>query len=677
MRVSGQKLLDAAYALANRTSPNLVKAMVDVVLIGLAAVWTWFVCFSQVPNPPDPLPSIIVVLMARLLIYRAFELYRMSWTHVCRGDVIRLGFSAVLGSPFILLLFMVLPDPFSLQGTTRPHLLLVTEAAFYTLLLSSARIATRTLAEARGRKRVGQRRLLIFGAGPTGRSLAYQIQHTAPDEYDLVGFLDDEGQRQRRSLHGVPVLGSLDDLPKFARAYGVQDVIIAIPKLPPERLRECLRLCQSAEVSVRILPELRQIIGKAQFTALREVQMEDLLPRPEVKLDRTAISNYVVGRTVLVTGGGGSIGGELCRQVLDAGAARLLVLGRGENSVFEMAQELNERSKTLYPESAESKVAVSNGYNGNGLNGSSNGSAVAKTSCEIIPIICDVRDRAGLEKVFERFAPEVVFHAAAHKHVPLMEAFPSEAIKNNVIGTLNLVQLACRSGIERFVMVSTDKAVNPTNIMGASKRIGEMIVKSYAASHGANMVCVRFGNVLGSRGSVVRTMQNQIRRRLPVTITDPEMVRFFMTIPEAVQLVLQAGAQGGCGEVFVLDMGHPVRILDLAYDLIRLSGLVPEEDIPIRIIGRRPGEKMHEEMLTTNETQSASKKGAFFIAPPQAIDQDALLQSIEELRQSAALGDTPQVVSLVRELVPTYNPDYNPHKASIALELTPERLAQH
>ncbi len=673
MRVSGQKLLDAAYSLANRTSPNLVKAMVDMVLIALAAVWTWFVCFSQVPNPPDPLPSIIVVLLARLLIYRAFELYRMSWTHVCRHDVIRLGVSALVGSPFILLLFMVLPDPFSLQGTTRPHLLLITEAAFYTLLLGSARIATRTLAEARGRKRIGQRRLLIFGAGSTGRSLAYQIQQTARDEYDLVGFLDDETQRQQRSVHGFPVLGALEELPRFARDYGVQDVIIAIPKLAPERLRECLRLCQSAQVSVRILPELRQIIGKAQFTALREVQMEDLLPRPEVKLDRAVISDYVVGRTVLVTGGGGSIGGELCRQVLDAGAARLLVLGRGENSVFEMAQELNERSKNLYPAYTEADFSASNGHSQNGH--AQNGSSPGKTPCEIIPIICDVRDRAGLEKVFERFEPQVVFHAAAHKHVPLMEAFPAEAIKNNVIGTLNLVQLACRSGIERFVMVSTDKAVNPTNIMGASKRIGEMIVKSYAATHSANMVCVRFGNVLGSRGSVVRTMQNQIRRHLPVTITDPEMVRFFMTIPEAVQLVLQAGAQGGCGEVFVLDMGHPVRILDLAYDLIRLSGLVPEEDIPIRIIGRRPGEKMHEEMLTTNETQSASKSGAFFIAPPQAIDQDALLESIEELRQTAALGDTARVISLVRELVPAYNPDYNPDNAAHA-ELAAERLGQ-
>ena len=276
------------------------------------------------------------------------------------------------------------------------------------------------------------------------------------------------------------------------------------------------------------------------------------------------ICQYLCDRSVLVTGGGGSIGSELCRQVLRAGAKRLLVLGRGENSVFEIVQELAE-------------------YDGD---------------CEVVPIICDVRDREALGRIFVRHAPDVVFHAAAHKHVPLMEMYPAEAVKNNVMGTLNVVELAARHRAERLVLISTDKAVRPSSVMGATKRIGEMIVKAYAAAHGANMVSVRFGNVLGSRGSVVRVMQRQIERRLPVTVTDADMVRYFMTIPEAVQLVLQAGAVGGQGQVFVLEMGYPVRILDLARDLIRLSGLVPEQDIPIRIIGRRPGEKVKEEVFS-------------------------------------------------------------------------------
>ncbi|MDQ3813534.1 MAG: SDR family NAD(P)-dependent oxidoreductase, partial [Armatimonadota bacterium] len=373
-----------------------------------------------------------------------------------------------------------------------------------------------------------------------------------------------------------------------------------------------------------ILPPLRELIGgRADFKALREVRMEDLLPRPEVQLDRESISRYLNGRTVLVTGGGGSIGGELCRQALKAGATRLLVLGRGENSVFEMMQELNE------------------------LNG----------HCELVPVICDVRDRPALEQVFERYHPQVVFHAAAHKHVPLMEQYPCEAIKNNVVGTLNVVQLAVQYQVERFVLVSTDKAVDPTSVMGATKRLCEMIVQGYAVINGTNMVSVRFGNVLGSRGSVVPTMTRQIRRRLPVTVTDPDMVRYFMTIPEAVQLILQAGAVGGCGEVFILDMGHPVRILDLAHDLIRLYGLVPHQDIAINIVGRRPGEKVREDILTALEAAGAEKNGVFFMATPQLVELSHLLDQIDQLRILSQAGEDEQVVKLIQSILPDFRPD--------------------
>ncbi|HVF10705.1 MAG TPA: nucleoside-diphosphate sugar epimerase/dehydratase, partial [Abditibacteriaceae bacterium] len=417
-------------------------------------------------------------------------------------------------------------------------------------------------------------------------------------------------------------------VPRITRGLDVEQIVIAIPSLQPERLREILKICEETNLPVRLLPPLRELMGsqlkgKVEHAALREVRMEDLLPRPEVKLDPQMVSAYLSGKTVLVTGGGGSIGGELCRQAVAAGVHRLLVLGRGENSVFEMVQELSE------------------------LDG----------SCEIIPVICDVRDRTSLLRIFQRFTPHVVFHAGAHKHVPLMEQYPCEAVKNNVLGTLNVVELALEHQVESFVMVSTDKAVEPCNVMGATKHLCEMIVNGYAAHSGANMVSVRFGNVLGSRGSVVPTMRRQISRRLPVTITDPDMVRFFMTIPEAVQLILQAGAIGGQGEVFVLDMGRPVKILDLAYDLIRLSGLVPNQDIPIRIIGRRPGEKMHEDILTSSEASGASKNGPFYMATSRQVILPELLEQIERLRVASEAGDEAQIRSIIQKLIPEFCPD--------------------
>ena len=359
----------------------------------------------------------------------------------------------------------------------------------------------------------GNRRVLLVGAGDAGHAIAFQIQESQAD-FDIIGFVDDANYKQGRRFRGLPVLGKINDIVRIAEARKVQEIIIAIPSLNPDELRQVLKACEPTGLPVRTLPPLRQIIGgKPDIGTLREVRMEDLLPRPEVDLDRAVLAGYLGGETVLVTGGGGSIGGELCRQVLAAGASRLLVLGRGENSVFEMEQELKEHN----------------------------------SDCQIIPVICDVRDRKALEQVFQQNKINVVFHAAAHKHVPLMESYPSEAVKNNVIGTLNLVELAVQYKVAHFVMVSTDKAVEPTNVMGATKRIGELIVKGYATENETNMVCVRFGNVFGSRGSVVLTMRRQIQRGLPVTVTDPDMVRYFMTIPEAVQLILQAGSIGGCG----------------------------------------------------------------------------------------------------------------------------------
>jgi FlaA1/EpsC-like NDP-sugar epimerase len=473
--------------------------------------------------------------------------------------------------------------------------------------------------------RIGKRRILIAGTRDAARSLAYQIQESSV-AYRVVGFVDDDNSVKGHRIRGLPVLGKLDDLGWLADEHRADLIVIANPSLAPDHLRRVLEVCEPTGVPVRILPRLSELMGGlGGVAALREVNMEDLLPRPEINLDRKEISGYLKDKIVLVTGGGGSIGGELCRQALSAGVAKLLVLGRGENSVFEMMQELNE------------------------LN----------AHCEIVPVICDVRDRAGLEHVFRHHRPEVVFHAAAHKHVPLMEHYPTEAVKNNVLGTLNVVELSVEHRVERFVLVSTDKAVDPRSVMGASKRIAEMIVRAHATTFGTNMVSVRFGNVLGSRGSVVPVMTRQIRRRQPITITDPDMVRYFMTIPEAVQLILHAGASGSEGEVFVLDMGHPVRIFDLARDLVRLSGLVPFHDIPIRVIGKRPGEKISEDLLTHLEMEGAEKRGPFYIAPSLPVSLSELHDLINELRAAADLDARDEIIYLMRRLIPSFEPEEN------------------
>lgn len=616
MQVAVQKLLSLPYL-------GQIKFVLDVLLILAAGAWAWWTSFSQVEIPGHIWPFLVAVLVARISVFCALGLQHSSWLHVSRFEVFRLVLSAVLGTPLIAALLYYLPDPFNLRPIVRPTWVLITEAAFYLLVMFGARITARALASS-GTEIGVLKRVLIIGAGNSGKALAFQLQETQSG-YQPVGFLDDDPGKRKSRYRGLPILGTLEQMPKAVQSRNVQEAIVAITHLEPERLKDLLRMGAECGVQMRILPSLREMLGGTpNMRQVREIRMEDLLPRPEVHLDRKSITAYLSDRTVLVTGGGGSIGGELCRQALEARPRRLVVLGRGENSVFEMVQELNELCED------------------------------EEFSCEIVPVICDVRDRTALEAVFATFHPKVVFHAAAHKHVPLMEKYPCEAVKNNVLGTLNVVELAAQEGVEHFVMVSTDKAVDPNNVMGASKRIGELLVQSCANATGMSMVCVRFGNVLGSRGSVVPTMTRQIRRGLPVTVTDPDMVRYFMTIPEAVGLILQAGALGGSGEVFILDMGHPVKIMDLAHDLIKMWGLVPEQDIPIRIVGKRPGEKMGEELLTGDEQRTAEKQGPFYKVLGEPLAWPALTQSVHQLVEQAERGDTAQVLYGIQDLIPSF-----------------------
>ncbi|MFP5503129.1 MAG: polysaccharide biosynthesis protein [Candidatus Sericytochromatia bacterium] len=465
-----------------------------------------------------------------------------------------------------------------------------------------------------------ERRVLLVGAGQAGNIFAKEIQQRQGD-MRVVGFVDDDPYKQHSRIQGVPVLGVTARIPSIVAIQQIDEVIFCIPSASRADMRRIIDLCHEAKVPVKTLPSLKDIIsGSVELGNIREVQIEDLLGRDPVAFDRETTSSYISGRVVMVTGAGGSIGSELCRQLATLAPSRLLLVGRGEYSIYTIEMELREKFPTL----------------------------------ELVPLIADVRDLNRMTRLYERYAPEVIFHAAAHKHVPLMEKNPSEAILNNVFGTRNVAMLADRFNAETFVLVSTDKAVNPTNVMGASKRTAELVVQELGARSKTRFMSVRFGNVLGSSGSVIPLFKRQIAQGGPITITHPEIIRYFMTIPEAAQLVLQAGALGQGGEVFVLDMGDPVKIVDLARDLIKLSGLEPEIDVKIKFTGLRPGEKLYEELLTAEEGTAATTHKKIFIARPEAVDREKLELGLTLLQTAATEGDELAIRRGLKNLVTTY-----------------------
>lgn len=417
------------------------------------------------------------------------------------------------------------------------------------------------------------RRTLIVGAGDAGEMIMREISRSNHPVHRVIGFVDDDPAKASLFIDRMPVLGTTDQIPDLVDEHKIEELFIAIPSANGDAMRRITHLCQQTDARVRTLPPVKNLVtgGPQIFSHLREVEIEDLLRREPVQTDLESIAKYIGGERVLITGGGGSIGSELARQIAGLSPANLILLGKGENSIYEIEQELLQTNRF-------------------------------QPTC----IIADVRDRASIEAAFDKYRPTVVFHAAAHKHVPLMQGNPIEAIRNNVLGTWQVSELAVKYGAKRLINVSTDKAVNPSSVMGATKRVGEMIVTSYGHRTETEFAIVRFGNVMGSRGSLIPLLKAQIKRGGPVRVTHPEMTRYFMTIPEAVQLILQAGAIGDQGEVFLLDMGKPIKILDLAMDLIKLHGLVPGEDIEVQFTGVRPGEKLYEELLYDSEQLTAT-----------------------------------------------------------------------
>ena len=464
---------------------------------------------------------------------------------------------------------------------------------------------------------------MIVGAGIAGSSLISEMRNTDKYKYQAVCLIDDDVEKIGKTIAGIKVVGSTYDIKKAVKAYRVEEIFITMPSANRKRLSKIISRCKESNCPVKILPGMYQFVdGQISVSNLREVDIQDLLGRDPVVVDIDEIIGYIEGKTVLVTGGGGSIGSELCRQIASHKPKQLIILDIYENSAYEVEQEL----KRKYPQ----------------LN--------------LLTLIASIRDSGKMDDVFKKYSPQIVFHAAAHKHVPLMETSPNEAVKNNVFGTLNLAKCADKYKTETFVQISTDKAVNPTNVMGATKRICEMIIQTFGRKSSTNFVAVRFGNVLGSNGSVIPLFKKQIAEGGPVTLTHKDIIRYFMTIPEAVSLVLQAGAYAKGGQIFVLDMGEPVKIYTLAYNLIKLSGLEPEKDIEIVYTGLRPGEKLFEERLMDEEGMQKTPNGLISIAKPLPIDEENLFTTLESL-YTAAYEETDEMKTLVQKLVPTYKID--------------------
>lgn len=465
--------------------------------------------------------------------------------------------------------------------------------------------------------------IMIIGAGSAASMLINELKGYKPSGIKFKCIIDDDPSKKNTYISGVKVCGDRNHIIEAAEKYEIDTILFAIPSCGSKERSEILNICKETSCRLKIVPSVYQMMNSGEkgiSKKIRKVQIEDLLGREPISLDINRIIDYVAGRTVLVTGGGGTIGSELCRQIAEHDPKRLVIFDIYENNAYDIQNELRRK----YPE------------------------------LDLVTLIGSVRDSKRLESVFKTYRPDIVYHAAAHKHVPLMEDSPNEAVKNNVFGTLKTAQCADKYGAEKFVLISTDKAVNPTNIMGASKRICEMIIQAYNNRSETEFVAVRFGNVLGSNGSVIPLFKKQIEAGGPVTVTDPDIIRYFMTIPEAVTLVLQAGASAKGGEIFVLDMGKPMKILDLAENLIRLSGLVPYKDINIEFIGLRPGEKLYEEMLMDEEGIRETENELIYIGHPIELDEEKFFASLDRL-QKAMYDDSADIRGIVSDIVPTYH----------------------
>ncbi|MFA9375901.1 MAG: polysaccharide biosynthesis protein [Lachnotalea sp.] len=560
-----------------------------------------------------------ILIMITIIVFYIFRMYSSIWRYAGVREMFYIACACAIASIVYPLTVMVVIR----ENVPMPRSIYILYPIFLFILVCGVRYTYR-LIRALIRMRVNDKsnkRVLIVGAGEATNTLIKEINNSTHLEMDVVGLVDDNPSKKGSFLHGVKVMGNRNNIPELVELLKVEKILIAIPTLSERHMKEILDICKETGCELERLPGIYQLAnGDVSVAKLKEVDVNDLLGREAIKVDLTSILAYVSGKVIMVTGGGGSIGSELCRQIALHKPSKLIIVDIYENTTYNIQNEL----KRKFPE------------------------------LELHVLIASVRNTRRVDKIFEEFQPDIVYHAAAHKHVPLMEDSPNEAVKNNVLGTWKVVQAADRYKTKRFVMISTDKAVNPTNIMGATKRICEMIIQTYNKKSKTEFVAVRFGNVLGSNGSVIPLFKKQIVAGGPVTVTHPDIVRYFMTIPEAVSLVLQAGAYAKGGEIFVLDMGESVKIVDLARNLILLSGHKPDEDIKIEFTGLRPGEKMYEEILMKEEGLQDTHNKLIHIGKPIDMNEEEFLKRLEELKEYV-VNEPDDIRVWVQRIVPTYS----------------------
>jgi len=598
----------------------------DAFLIFLSVYLAFVVRFEGIVPERYSLNVWGIIFLAWVITIPVFyfsKLYHFTWVYVSTEELVSLVKASGLSFLILTAVFFVLREHPIFSGFPRSTLFITYSFVF--ILCGTVRFAKRIYLQIiPGTKRAEKERVLIVGAGDAGEQLLRNILTSKNGPYLPIGFIDDSPAKQGIIIHGLKVLGKISDIPQIAQKEKVESLIIAMASAGSKTIREAVEQGRAAGLrKIKIIPPINEIISgeaKIGLADLRDVEMEDLLGREPVFLDQKSIESFIQDKVVLVTGAAGSIGSELCRQIVKFNPATLIMLDQDETGIFNISEELEDKLPKLNK----------------------------------ISLVADIRDREKIGRIFQELHPQVVFHAAAYKHVPLMEKHPDEAIKNNVIGTKILAEAAIESGTENFILISTDKAVNPSSVMGASKRVGEMICQILNQKNNTKFVSVRFGNVLDSRGSVIPIFKEQIKRGGPVEITHPEMKRYFMVTSEACLLVLQAGAMGKGGEVFVLDMGSPIKILDLAKELIRLSGLEPDKDIPIVYTEPRPGEKLFEELLTAEEGTVATQNQKIFVANLSKVDEEELNTGLDKLKKAADNGEKDAIIKTLKELIPNY-----------------------